>query len=476
MQVSHSCESEFTPANGPAALDRLLRRVSELLEDQALQADFEHFEREVHAAFCEAEREVVADGLQRQDIDLPYVLIDGKVHHRVLRSAKSYMGASGKVEVMRTLYRAKKGERAVAALELRAGVVEGQWTPLAARQGAMLVTHLTPQEAETVLGELGNMRPSKSSLDRLPKALSARWEAGRETFEAGLRRPFEISEQAYMVSVSLDGVMVPMKDGERAEKRQQARDCGKRARGPAGYQEAGCGTLSFFDAAGERLDTVRMARMPEAKKATLKTMLAAELQDVLAQRPDLRLVKLADGAKDNWSFLSGELPEGVELIDFYHAAEQLKDAFDAAYGENNPKAIAQFEKHRHTLRHDPDGTDKVIRALAYLRRKHQRRQRIAQVLRYFRRNRSRMGYALAAAQNLPIGSGVVEAACKTVVAQRMKRSGMRWRAPGGQAVLTLRGLVQSHRFDHGWQLLSQTYRAAVSPPGNVVPLGGKQGK
>jgi hypothetical protein len=475
MQVSHSHESEFTFANASDALGRLQRRISELMEDKGLQSDFERFEREVHAAFCEAEREVTAEGLQRQDIDLPYVVIDGKVHHRVLRSAKRYMGASGPVAVMRTLYRASRGERAVAALERRAGLIEGQWTALAARQGAMLVTHLPPQEAETVLGELGNMRPSKSSLDRLPKALSARWEAGRERFEASLRKRLEVPEQACTVSVSLDGVMVPMIEGERAGKRQQARDCGKRTQGPAGYQEAGCGTLSFFDAAGERLETLRMARMPEAKKATLKAMLAAELRGVLAKRPDLHLVKLADGAKDNWTFLSGDLPEGVELIDFYHAAEQLKDAFDAAYGENSPKALAPFEKYRHLLRHDLEGVGKVVRALAYLRRKHSRRQRIAQVLRYFRRNRARMGYAAAAAQNLPIGSGVVEAACKTLVGQRMKRSGMRWRNSGGQAILTLRGLVQSHRFGHGWRSLSQTYSAEVCAPENVVPLQGRIG-
>jgi hypothetical protein len=94
MQVSHSHESEFTFANASDALGRLQRRISELMEDKGLQSDFERFEREVHAAFCEAEREVTAEGLQRQDIDLPYVVIDGKVHHRVLRSAKRYRGAS----------------------------------------------------------------------------------------------------------------------------------------------------------------------------------------------------------------------------------------------------------------------------------------------------------------------------------------------------------------------------------------------
>ena len=109
-----------------------------------------------------------------------------------------------------------------------------------------------------------------------------------------------------------------------------------------------------------------MARMPESKKVTLKTMVGAEVEAVLGQRPDLQLVKIADGANDNWTFLSRVLPEGVELIDFFHAAEHLSDAFDAAYGANDPKAVAQFEKYRHLLRYDDDGVAQVIRALRHL--------------------------------------------------------------------------------------------------------------
>ena len=81
-----------------------------------------------------------------------------------------------------------------------------------------------------------------------------------------------------------------------------------------------------------------------------------------------------------------------------------------------------------------------------------------------------MGYAEAKDKGLPIGSGVVEATCKTLVTERLKRSGMRWSERGGQAILTLRALLQSNRFESGWALLSNTYRAEVSAPHNVVPL------
>ena len=63
-----------------------------------------------------------------------------------------------------------------------------------------------------------------------------------------------VPEEAVTVAVSLDGVMVPMKDVQRAEKRERSRAQSRRAKGPTGYQEAGCATLSFYDGAGERLD------------------------------------------------------------------------------------------------------------------------------------------------------------------------------------------------------------------------------
>ena len=102
----------------------------------------------------------------------------------------------------------------------------------------------------------------------------------------------EVADTACTVAVSLDGVMAPMKTGG------------------GGYREASCASVSLYDGEGERLSTVRMARMPESKKVTLKTMVGAEVEAVLGQRPDLQLVKIADGANDNWTFLSPRVARG----------------------------------------------------------------------------------------------------------------------------------------------------------------------
>ncbi len=81
-----------------------------------------------------------------------------------------------------------------------------------------------------------------------------------------------------------------------------------------------------------------------------------------------------------------------------------------------------------------------------------------------------MRYAEWAAKGLPIGSGVTEAACKTLATQRLKRSGMHWRHDGGQAILTFRALAQSERFERGWTLVAKTYKGHVAVPANVISL------
>jgi len=412
------------------ALDELRAFVDERRRARCPVTDFESFEREARRRFAAAEAEFVAEELARLDINAPAVEIDGVGHRRVLRCAQTYMTAAGPVTIERTLYSTRQDdERAVCAMELRAGIVQGYFTPMAAANAAWAVAHLTPGESEAMFARMGSMNPSKSSLDRLPKALSERWEDARGGFEQRLRAEEKVPKSAVVVAVSLDGVLVPMKDGRREEKRAATRARGQLTKGPAGYHEASCATLCFYDLAGDLLATTRLGRMPEPGKVTLKAALTDELGAALAQRPDLRVVGIADGVRDNWAFLS-MLPAGrgdEQIVDFWHAAQHLNEGLEAVHGEASLRGQAEFQKHRHTLRHDPDGVAKVIRHLAYLRDKHPRKRKLVAALGYFRRHRQRMRYASFARRKLPIGSGLVEAACKTLVTQRLKRSGMRWR-------------------------------------------------
>lgn len=174
------------------------------------------------------------------------------------------------------------------------------------------------------------MTPSKSTLERLPKALRGHWEAHRPQCAATLRHQADLPPEAVAMAVSLDGVRAPRQEGQRQAKRRQARATGQAPSGPAGSQEVGGAPVSYDDRHGERLLTRRMARMPETNKATLKWQRTAEGMGARIQRPDVRVVKVADGAPDNWSSLGETLPFGAEVLDCSHAAEPLGDALGAA--------------------------------------------------------------------------------------------------------------------------------------------------
>jgi hypothetical protein len=259
-----------------------------------------------------------------------------------------------------------------------------------------------------------------------------------------------------------------MKSGARCVKRDQA---GKHASGPLGQREAGCGTVVLYDAEGERLQTVRDGRMPEHRKVTLEQQLETETRSVLALRPDLKRILLADGAEPNWSLLSQmdqacgpPSQPSVEIVDCYHACDHLKEGWDAAWGESTPRSKAEFERLKILLKEDEQGVDRILRMLKYhrTRAKGRTHQRLEIQLTYFRNQHCRMCYPQYLRDSLPIASGVIEASCKTLVTQRMKQSGMAWTPTGGQAILTLRSVIQSARWQPAWELLRSDFRQTVT--------------
>ena len=188
--------------------------------------------------------------------------------------------------------------------------------------------------------------------------------------------------------------------------------------------------------------------MPEAGKVTLKAQIAEEVAYIRKVRSDLRLVAVADAAADNWTFLERLQPD-KQAVDFFHACEHLSDVADHAVTTD------WYDKYRTVLRDDANGIDKVIRA-RHLRDKATTATALKDLereLRFFRKHRSRMRYANLNVMGYTIGSGVVEAANKVLVNQRMKRAGMRWSIEGGQNVLTFRALMRSGRFDSAWQAM-----------------------
>jgi hypothetical protein len=442
------------------ALDRLVRRVGALLSENST---LEVMERELVASLSGVGCAVVGQALVAKDPGGSEVRVDGRRYWQALRAEREYMSSFGRVVVERGVYRSVRNGPTLCPMELRAGIVEGFWLPQAAKLAALGVSDMTPCRAEGFFQELGMMSPSRSSLDRLPKALNEHWEANRESYEEQLRADEEIPANAVTVAASLDGVMVPMRGSTKAEKKAEMRRQGRAAKGPAGYREVACGAISFYDTNGERLETRRMARMPEAKQKTLKEQLRSELEHVTARRSDLMVVNIADGAANNWDYFD-TLASDHQVVDFYHAVEHLKRALDGCMGASSIATQAKFHELRRTLRDSPSGVDEVIKELKKLKPRRRGDHRDYRTgVNYFKRHRDRMNYAQLKAKNLPIGSGVIEGTCKSLASDRLKRAGMRWDAPGGQAVLNLRAWTQSGRFDAAWRLLLENYTAEIRP-------------
>lgn len=359
------------------------------------------------------------DALSQYDVSTDIISIGEHTYRQTHKAPKEYQTAFGPVEIERHVYanRKKDGDgKSIVPLELQAGIIEGYWTPTAAKNAIWALAHLTPQEVEDMLLQFGAMNPSRSSLDRLPKALNQRWEPQTIAYHETLIADEVVPKNAVSFAVSLDGVMIGMKpDRSLAEGTSPMK---------TEWREASCGTISFFDVEGERISTVQYGRMPEHKKLTLKALLTKNTEAILQVKPLLQLVHLADGAQDNWTFFDEDMPIGFQLTDFYHVSEHLKAALDAAYPKDSNKTKSKFEHFKTVLRDEVGGVLKVLRALRHLRSQHKGNTVIASNVTYFTNNQHRMRYAEAKAKYYPIGSGVVEASCKTLVGQRLKRAGI----------------------------------------------------
>jgi hypothetical protein len=130
-----------------------------------------------------------------------------------------------------------------------------------------------------------------------------------------------------------------------------------------------------------------------------------------------------------------------------HACDHLHHALTRVWGESTPKGRAEFERLKTLLKEADDEDEQVIRHLQDRRQRARGNKRtgLTKELRYSRHQHHRRCYATYPREHLPIASGVLEAACKTLVTQRLKQSGMRWSSTGAQAILTLRSLIQSNR-------------------------------
>ena len=163
-----------------------------------------------------------------------------------------------------------------------------------------------------------------------------------------------------------------------------------------------------------------------------------------------KVIVLGDGAKWIWGIADEHFPGATQIVDLYHAREHLAKVAKLVHGSTSKKCREWFSARRQEL--DAGDVKTITAALSRLRPKEKAvRKEIKTEMEYFQRNAQRMRYAEFRNQGLFVGSGVVEAGCKTIIGQRLKLSGMHWTVKGANAIIALRCCQMSNRWEQFWE-------------------------
>lgn len=434
--------------------------------------DYAAFERELGEKVGVVERRVHEATLSALDVDLPKLLINKVLHTRVLRSETSFHGLAGPSRVMRSLYR-PVGERngpVVDLVALRAGAVEGEWLPATAREMAFQVQQRTSREAEASGRRLGRLPYSHTSFERVTHAVGEAYVGQHQQIERTLIEALKVPAEAHNVSVSLDRVSIPM---EEPSDRPIDPDDANAPKRPIDrvFRMGYCGTVTLHDGEGEPIHTIRYGTMPNGDPETLCLGMADDVAEMLVQRPDLKVALLCDGAKEMWNLLDAQFTTApfdtkkyviARMIDFWHVIEKLAPAAKVMVGDAEAKPLMASWKL--LLRNSSKACTSILAELTASGKEFVyvgESQPVHDAITYFTNNAGRMNYAAARRQGLPIGSGSVEATCKSLFNLRMDRSGSRWKGRTGEHIVHLRALALSDRWDAAMDLAMKQPRVLV---------------
>lgn len=238
------------------------------------------------------------------------------------------------------------------------------------------------------------------------------------------------------------------------------------------WEVASTATVSVLDRRGRRLGTMYLAYTPQSLQTTMSEQLTQLLQEVLQrwQGPSPRLCYVTDAGDNETSYYnqvlrrmrhprSGEQLTWIRVLDYYHASERLWTMAQALFGSGS--ASWTWARRMQKWLKEPDGARRVLRSAAALCQREQLQgQRAEDYQRAYNYLRKRLGYVRYGEYRrlgLPLGSGVTEAACKTVYGARLKLSGMRWKKPGAQTILNLRVLLLSGVWGEAYGRLLQSF-------------------
>ena len=355
------------------------------------------------------------------------VVFNGQKHYRKYLALGRYLTLLGEISLKRGVYQSNKAKRSICPLELKLRFINDYVSFAAAEYICYSMASMTLGEFVKHCKKWALMKPSEGTVKRVLDYVGRFLETS--DFLDMIRSEETLPEDAVTLTMSIDSTCVNIRH--------------------EGWRHATAATLSTYDINGNRLDTVYVGRMPETGKLKAKRLLEKEVEARMAKQNFKYIVCIADGARDLWLYFRRKYPNTIHVVDFFHVCEHLSKLSDLFF-DNRSEAKTWYKKYRTILKEDPQGASKLIRAARYRRNLIKENSEIESEIKYLQHNRKRMNYFELRQKKLPIGSGVVEAACKNLIGARMKKSGMRWSVDGGQTILTLRSIILSNRWESFW--------------------------
>jgi hypothetical protein len=385
-------------------------------------------EQAIQQALNEAGLLATTEALKQFDTDGSPLRIGQARYTSKGQEPKGYQTPYGEAVVARHVYQTAQGGATFCPLERDARIILAS-TP----RFAQMVSHKYAEMAGArVVADLEVNHGRKTSLNVIQRLADAVGSVAQAKEEQWHYATPELGEPVRTIGIGLDGTCMLLV----AE----------------GYRQAMVGTLSLYDGEGERLHTIYVAATPEYGKETFQQRLDREIKHVQGLYPKARLTAVADGASDNWDFLGRYTDDGC--VDFHHATGYLSGAAKAAHPGSFRQREEWLEERCHRLKHRAGAAAAILAELEGLTGQElteSAQEDLEKAVSYFRNQQGRMDYARRVRSGLPIGSGVTEAACKTLVKMRLCRSGAKWREQGAALVLSLRTLSYTRgRWEQFW--------------------------
>ena len=390
------------------------------------------YEEQILQALNEAGRQATGQCLEQYDADGSPIVIGGVKLTSKGRVLKSYQTPFGETAVERHVYQSSEGGPTFCPLDQQARIVNSS-TPRFAKMCAFKYATLNSTLAQRDLLESHGRKVSRCYLQDIAQDVATIAEVKEEHWQYA--EP-ELAATVTTVAVGLDGTCLLYCE--------------------EGWRQAMVGTISLYDVIGERLHTVYLGAPPEYGKEKFYEQMDRELQRYKERYGACQWVGVADGAHEQWAWLEARTEQ--QILDYWHAAGYLEKAAEAVY----PRAERGewFDQSRVRLKEERGGARKLLEqmkeAMDQRQPKGAARKALETSISYFENHLSKMNYARYQKEYLPIGSGVTEAACKTVVKQRLCGSGMKWKQTGVATVIRLRCLILTEgRWQQFWNKISQ---------------------